>query len=95
MLLKENLDVFVALARRGDCGPGIWVTARVPMRTLVDTGALDAWPLRQDDREWLAQNTPVLLAAIDAVIAAQQAKMHSLASCLLTVYAVFEEQLIQ
>lgn len=58
--------------REGDCGPGIWVYEHNPVRTLVDTGALDAWPLSDSDREVIRQQDRQLLAEVEIDIALRQ-----------------------
>lgn len=52
----------------GVCGPGIWIHSD-GHRTVVDTGAMQTWPIAEPDRRLIAA-APCLLSACEALIAA-------------------------
>jgi len=77
----KHWDVHVRTVAAGDCKPGIWIQEfsgdGTPGRTIVDTGALDAWPLSEPDRRLIAA-APELLAALKDTLCLAEAYYNTL-----------------
>lgn len=77
----KHWDVYVRECPAGDCGRGVWIQEfghnGTPVRTVVDTGALDAWPLNDADRRLIAA-APELLEALKDTLHLAEAYYNTL-----------------
>lgn len=60
-------DIHIRKTTAGDCGAGIWIQG-ANHKTVVDTGAMDSWPLSEANARLIA-TAPDLLAACKALLA--------------------------